>query len=141
MQKVRSHPCGLLLFVCMRFQNLFHSPPGVLFAFPSQYLFAIGRSLVFSLGGWSPRLQAGFHVPRSTARHPSTWSTVRVRGYHPLWPEFPIRSAVVFHIRFRLLRFRSPLLAQSRLISVPVGTEMFHFPTCSSCGLSLFTRR
>ena len=25
MQKVRSHPEGLLLFVCMRFQNLFHS--------------------------------------------------------------------------------------------------------------------
>ena len=27
----------LLLFVCMRFQDLFHSPPGVLFAFPSEY--------------------------------------------------------------------------------------------------------
>src|SRR5256885_8331961 len=25
-QKVRSHPCGLLLFVSMRFQDLFHSP-------------------------------------------------------------------------------------------------------------------
>ena len=30
--------------------------------------------------------------------------------------------------RFGLLRFRSPLLAQSRLISSPSGTEMFHFP-------------
>ena len=28
---------GLPLFVCMRFQDLFHSPPGVLFAFPSRY--------------------------------------------------------------------------------------------------------
>jgi hypothetical protein len=27
----------LLLFVSMRFQDLFHSPPGVLFAFPSRY--------------------------------------------------------------------------------------------------------
>ena len=29
---------------------------------------------------------------------------------------------------FRLLRFRSPLLAQSRLISFPPGTLMFQFP-------------
>lgn len=37
--------------------------------------------------------------------------------------------------RFGLLRFRSPLLTQCRLISVPVGTEMFHFPTCRLAGL------
>ena len=30
--------------------------------------------------------------------------------------------------RFGLSRFRSPLLARSRLISSPPGTEMFHFP-------------
>ena|SRR5215813_11720767 len=30
--------------------------------------------------------------------------------------------------RFGLLRFRSPLLAESRLLSFPRGTEMFHFP-------------
>jgi hypothetical protein len=30
--------------------------------------------------------------------------------------------------RFGLLRFRSPLLAESRLFSFPRGTEMFHFP-------------
>ena len=31
--------------------------------------------------------------------------------------------------RFSLIRFRSPLLTESRLFSLPVGTEMFHFPT------------
>ena len=31
--------------------------------------------------------------------------------------------------RFRLLPFRSPLLWESRLIYIPVGTEMCHFPT------------
>src|SRR6185312_9740109 len=31
--------------------------------------------------------------------------------------------------RFSLIRFRSPLLSESRLFSLPVGTEMFHFPT------------
>ena len=27
------------------------------------------------------------------------------------------------------IRFRSPLLTESQLFSLPVGTEMFHFPT------------
>jgi hypothetical protein len=30
--------------------------------------------------------------------------------------------------RFSLLRFRSPLLTESLLFSLPTGTEMFHFP-------------
>src|SRR5436309_15995733 len=30
--------------------------------------------------------------------------------------------------RFSLLRFRSPLLTESHLFSLPTGTEMFHFP-------------
>ena len=29
-------------------------------------LFSIGHWVVFRLGGWSPRLRAGFHVPRVT---------------------------------------------------------------------------
>src|SRR5947209_15949189 len=33
-----------------------------------------------------------------------------------------------FFGRFSLFRFRSPLLAESRLLSFPRGTEMFHFP-------------
>jgi hypothetical protein len=31
--------------------------------------------------------------------------------------------------RFSLIRVRSPLLTESLLFSLPVGTEMFHFPT------------
>ena len=49
-----------------RFQALFHSPLGVLFTFPSRYSFAIGHGRVFSLGGWSPLLRTGFHVPGPT---------------------------------------------------------------------------
>ena len=53
--------------VCRRsVSGLFHSPWGVLFAFPSRYWFAIGHRIVFSLGGRAPRIQAGFHVSRST---------------------------------------------------------------------------
>ena len=35
----------------------------------------------------------------------------------------------ITHDRFSLFRFRSPLLTESLLFSLPVGTEMFHFPT------------
>ena len=56
-------------------------------------------------------------------------STFRIRGYHPLWPDFPDRSARYLRLIVTgLLRVRSPLLAESRLISVPPGTEMFQFP-------------
>ena len=36
--------------------------------------------------------------------------------------------------RFGLFRVRSPLLTESRLISLPAGTEMFHFPAFASYG-------
>ena len=54
----------LRLLVGARFQVLFHSPPGVLFTFPSRYCSSIGHQVVFWLGGWSPRLPTGFLVPR-----------------------------------------------------------------------------
>ena len=74
---------GLPLFVCMRFQDLFHSPSGVLFAFPSRYWFTIGRSRVFSLGGWSPHLQTGFHVSRPTSRTLSSTPNLSRTGLSP----------------------------------------------------------
>ena len=51
----------------------------------------------------------------------------RVRGYHPLWPAFPDRFANTGAKSRRLFPFRSPLLWESRLISVPLVTEMFQF--------------
>ena len=94
---------GLLLFVCTRFQVLFHSPPGVLFAFPSRYWFTIGRLRVFSLGGWSPHLQTGFHVSRPTCRKLSPVSRIRVRGYHPVSPSFPECSTISSHYLLQAL--------------------------------------
>src|SRR5918912_2979874 len=73
----------LRLFVCTRFQDLFHSPSGVLFAFPSRYWFTIGRLRVFSLGGWSPHLQTGFHVSRPTCRKPSSTTMISHTGLSP----------------------------------------------------------
>ena len=56
----------LCVLVNIRFQVLFHSPPGVLFTFPSQYCFSIGHRVVFRLGGWAPRLLTGFLVSADT---------------------------------------------------------------------------
>ena len=127
--------------------GLFHSPPGVLFTFPSRYWFAIGHRLVFSLGGWAPRIRTGFHVSRPT------WDTPRVVGgfgYGALTPCGRPFQAVLLPPSnpmtesrnpkgqapwFGLWRVRSPLLAPSRLFSFPPGTEMFHFPGCRAGGL------
>ena len=57
-----SHQKVLRLLVGTRFQVLFHSPLGVLFTFPSRYLFTIGHGRVLSLGGWSPLIPTAFHV-------------------------------------------------------------------------------
>ena len=61
-----SHLNVLHVLVSIRFQVLFHSPPGVLFTVPSQYLFSIGHQVVFRLGGWSPLLPIGFLVSDRT---------------------------------------------------------------------------
>ena len=130
-----------------RFQVCFTPLAAVLFAFPSRYWFTIGHQGVFSLGGWSPRIRTEFHVLRPNWDPGRLGKGFRIRGFHPLWPDLPVRSPSRSDAmsrsrnpgkqasRFGLMRFRSPLLAQSRLISFPVGTEMFHFPTCGFEGL------
>ena len=53
-------------------------------------------------------------------------------------PRPPIRNACkLTRIRFGLFRFRSPLLPESLLFSLPVGTEMVHFPTFASQSLCI----
>ncbi|KAI5424419.1 hypothetical protein KIW84_030563, partial [Lathyrus oleraceus] len=59
----RSEPQLLPLLGSLRFHVLFHSPPGVLFTFPSRYYFTIGHPGVFSLARWSLLIHTGFHVP------------------------------------------------------------------------------
>ena len=49
-----------------RFQDLFTPLAGVLFTFPSWYLFTIGRQFVFSLRRWSSQVPTGFLEPRGT---------------------------------------------------------------------------
>ena len=80
----------------------------------------------------------------------------RLRGYYPVSPSFPEHSAIasvgnfrasmqgdrtrshntvrttparLTSDRFGLFPVRSPLLGESRLLSLPEGTEMVHFPS------------
>jgi hypothetical protein len=59
-------------------------------------------------------------------------SSFSVRGYHPLWPAFPGRSDKSTAKTHWLFRFRSPLLSESRLMSIPRATEMFQFTRFAS---------
>jgi hypothetical protein len=95
----------------------------VLFTFPSRYSFTIGHRGVLRLGGWSPHVQTGLLVPRLT-QGPGT--AFPIRGCHPLRPAFPDGSGTKLQAT-GLFRFRSPLLAESLLMSFPPATEMFQF--------------
>ena len=92
MQKARRHPSedGLRPLVSARFQVLLTSLIGELFTFQSPYCFAIGRQVVFSLGGWSLLLHTGFHESRATLVHLDL-RLVRLQDYHLLWSGFRIR--------------------------------------------------
>ncbi len=106
---------------------------------------------MFRLTGWSRLIQAGLLVsrltwgsrsaPRDFAYRAITFCgpffqtarlSLRVLNAAPL----PRRNSLR---RFGLFRFRSPLLAESRLFSFPPGTEMFHFPGFAP--LRLFIQR
>ena len=85
----------LCVLVNIRFQVLFHSPPGVLFTFPSQYCSSIGHQVVFRLGGWAPRLLTGFLVSADTsdtAKLPSPFVYRTLTSYGRLFHTVRLRS-------------------------------------------------
>ncbi len=90
-----SGPKALRLLVSAWFQVLVHSPPGVLFTFPSRYWFTIGSRRIFSLGRWSCQIPTGFLVSRGTWDDSREVEPFRLRGCHPLWPAFPGSSATI----------------------------------------------
>ena len=90
-KSTRLHLNVLPQLVNTGFQVLFHSPPGVLFTFPSQY-YALSVTKEYSaLGGGPPDFPQGFTclvvlwiLPLRLNFH--------IRGFHPLRPAFPGRS-------------------------------------------------
>ena len=111
----------LQLLVSIQFQVCFTPLIGVLFTFPSRYLFTIGHQGVFRLGKWSPHIQTKFHVFRPTREQ---IYFLPIRDYHPLWSHFP-ESSSYYNNTTGLVRFRSSLLTE--YISFPLATKIFQF--------------
>src|SRR6187401_560866 len=122
------------------FQVLFHSPPGVLFTFPSRYLSAIGHRGVFRLNGWSRQIHTEFQGFRVTwddtpEPHAYTYGAITLYGATFQWTSTSHEVSYSVHPRqrilngpttppaqrlpaitrtgFSLIRFRSPLLSES----------------------------
>ena len=91
LQKVRSRTLiVLLLLVNAGFQVLFHSPPGVLFTFPSRY-YALSVTISYlGLGGGPPGFPPDSSCP-AVLWYRLAVSAFRLRGCHPLWRRFPTR--------------------------------------------------
>ena len=76
-------------FVSIRFQVLFHSPPGVLFTFPSQYYALSVTEEYLALRGGPRSFRQGFSCLVLLWILPCL-SKFRVRAFHPLWTVFPV---------------------------------------------------
>ena len=136
---------------------LFHDPsPGHFSPFPHGTCSLSVTREYLGLGGGPPRFTRDFTGPVLLGIPPGSRLSFAYRGltlyadvfqtssatqtisYSPPdqqirldGPATPIaqRLLAITRDRFGLFPFRSPLLRESRLLSLPVGTEMFHFPT------------
>ena len=70
------------------FQVLFHSPPGVLFTFPSQYYALSVTKEYLGLRGGPRSFHQGFSC-LDVLWIPPCRLSFRLRGFHPLWQAFP----------------------------------------------------
>ena len=84
----------LQLLVSVRFQILFHRPPGLLFSFPSLYLFTIGQEEYLALPHRRGCFPRGFSSPVVLwIRDTDGQKSFRLPDYHRLWFHFPVDSA------------------------------------------------
>ena len=116
---------------------------------------AIGHQGVFRLNGWSRQIHTefqGFRVTWDTATQTHTYTYGAITLYGAAFQRTSTSQVFSYcaHVRqnvprgpttphtqplpgitcawFSLIRFRSPLLSESLLFTLPSGTEMFHFP-------------
>src|SRR6266699_6366579 len=154
---VSSEADSLPRLVGTRFQVLFHDPsPGHFSPFPHGTCSLSVTREYLGLGGGPPRFTRDFTGPvllgnMSGSRKSFAYGgvTLYADAFHTSSatqaisyslpdqqsrldsPATPVtqRLLAITRNRFGLFPFRSPLLRESRLLSLPVGTEMFHFPT------------
>ena len=88
----------------------------------SRTSFAYGARTLYRRPFQVVRLEARFVTPRRLRDDAMS---------SPATPSIQCPRACTYR-RFRLFPFRSPLLGESRLLSLPPGTEMVHFPGFAS---------
>ena len=127
------------------FQVLFHSPPGVLFTFPSQYYALSVTEEYLALGGGPPDFPQGSTCLAVLRILPACLS-LRIRGFHPVSHDFPEHFCWVWQYLmqsitpvcqadwFRLFPFRSPLHRESLRFLFLCLLRCF-----SSAGVALYT--
>jgi hypothetical protein len=94
LQKARRHTIKVLrLLVRTQFQDLFHSPSGVLLTFPSRYLYTIDRKIYLALEGGPSGFKQGFTCPVLLDSRDDKVASLCVPGFHSLWRHFPEASA------------------------------------------------
>ena len=113
------HCCGLTYLIVLF--GLFFSP------FPHGTCSLSVDYEYLALEDGPPIFRQDFTCPALLYSRLVPQSAFLIRGYHPLWPDFPFRSDMQTAKTRGLLRFRSPLLSESRLMSFPRATEMFQF--------------
>ncbi len=85
----------------------FHPPLGVLFTFGSRYWSTIGLGTYLALEASGPQLPAPY--PRCGTLGPEHRpSSLRLRGYHPLWPPIPGEFGSAFRAGLRPITPHSP---------------------------------
>ena len=103
-KSTRLHLNVLPQLVNTGFQVLFHSPPGVLFTFPSRYLFAIGHLQYLALGGGPPAFPPDSSCP-VVLRIPARSYTFRLSG---LLPSLAALSNAILLYVLRFLQVLTP---------------------------------
>ena len=93
-KSTRSHLNVLPQLVNTGFQVLFHSPPGVLFTFPSQYYALSVTKEYLALGGGPPDFLQG-STCLAVLWIPLAPFWFHVRDFHPLWSDFPDSSITI----------------------------------------------
>lgn len=141
----------------------FHPPSGALFRFPSPYWCAIGLDEYLALEAAGFLLPIAYPSYGTQAKEPSS-SSPPPTGLSPsmadhsrslrVEPDRRERSCLNTTLqacrprlfRFGLVPFHSPLLRESRLISIPPPTQMLPFggfphPPCGECSPSRSLRK
>src|SRR5215207_7346147 len=118
-----SPPCGGsdCLYAC-GFRIYFTPLPGFFSPFPHGTSSLSVDYEYLALEDGPPIFRQDVTCPALLVVHLVPPSTFFIRDYHPLWSDFPDRSDKPTAKRCRLFRFRSPLLSESRLMSIPRAT-------------------